>query len=114
MKAPLAGAEGMACELFAAYTNQDWEAVRAHFDATMEAQLPEAQLRAGWQQLLDMAGAFREAGQSRTSSLGDVTVVDVPLTFERSLLIGRVAYNGDGQVAGLFILTPEAAGWSSS
>ena len=77
----------------------------------MEAQLPEAKVGAGWQQMLEFSGEFQEQGEPQERQIGDMSVIDVPLTFANELLIGRVAYNGQAQVAGLFILQPAAAGW---
>jgi hypothetical protein len=39
--------------------------------------------------------------------VGDHTVVDIPLTYEAGDMKGRVAFDADGKVAGLFILLPE-------
>jgi hypothetical protein len=36
-------------------------------------------------------------------------VVDIPLRFEVGEQIGRVSFHGDGRVAGIFVLPPEAS-----
>lgn len=98
-----------AVKLFTDCTNRDWRAVRDSFDERTKARLPESRLSAVWQDVTGAAGALQEQGEPHEKRSGDVTVVDVPLTFERSTLVGRVAYDVTGQVAGLSVLTPEAA-----
>jgi hypothetical protein len=39
---------------------------------------------------------------------GDLTIVDIPLTFEASEMKGRVVDDKQGKVAGLFVLKPDA------
>ena len=54
-----------------------------------------------------MVGAYERMGEPLVRQLGDHTVIDIPLTFEAGQMKGRVSYNGERQVSGLFILTPE-------
>ncbi len=52
-------------------------------------------------------GAFNEWGVPVESAQADYTVVDVPMAFERGDVVGRVVFNADEQVAGLFFLPAE-------
>lgn len=74
----------------------------------MTEQLPAEQMAAAWAQVIGMVGEYQQMGEPLVRQLGDYTVVDIPLSFEAGEMKGRVAYNGDGQVAGLFVLIPEA------
>ena len=49
-------------------------------------------------------GAFVAFGTPTSSVVGDYTVVNVPMACERGDGIGRVSFNADEQVAGLFLL----------
>jgi hypothetical protein len=47
-------------------------------------------------------------GSPSAKVIGDYTVVDVPIACERGEGIGRVSFNADEQVAGLFLLPSDA------
>ena len=51
-----------------------------------------------------MAGEFERHGEPSAHQAGDFTVVDVPLFFEAGERTGRVSYDQDARVAGLFFL----------
>jgi hypothetical protein len=53
-------------------------------------------------------GTYQRMGEPMTRQAGDLTIVDVPLTFEASEMKGRVVFDRKGKVAGLFILKPDA------
>jgi len=103
---PQAGAR--ATDLLIDWIEGRYEEVVADFDATMTQELPADKLAAAWAQLIGLVGVYeRMEGEPLVRQLGDYTVVDVPMSFESAEMKGRVAYNADGQVAGLFVLTPE-------
>jgi hypothetical protein len=52
-------------------------------------------------------GAYERMGEPRVRQVGDYTVVDIPLSFEAKDMKGRVAYDRDGKVSGLFVLEPD-------
>jgi dienelactone hydrolase len=86
----------------------DFAGAAARFDETMRAALPEAKLRAAWEQLVGPAGAYRRRGASRAEAAGALHVGVVPAEFERATLDVRVTLDGEGRVAGLFF-APHAA-----
>ena len=91
------------------YVANDWPALRADFDATMEAGLSEAMLAEGWTQVVAMVGAYTSRDEPVEVPKDDAHVVyDTPMHFERGDMKCRVAFNLDGTIAGLFILKPEA------
>jgi hypothetical protein len=112
-KTTLAGADGKALDVFAALVAGQWDRVHAQFDATMAEQLPVAKLADTWAVVVGTVGAHDRSGEPFVRRQGDYTVVDVPLAFEAGDMVGRVAFDQAGRVAGLFVLDPaQAAGGS--
>jgi hypothetical protein len=103
----LPGAADRAKALFTDWIDGHYDQVVAGFDATMTAQLPVDELTAAWSQILGMVGSYQRMGEPLVRPLGGYTVVDIPLTFAGGQMKGRVSYNREGQVSGLFIVTPE-------
>lgn len=78
--------------------------VAGQFDAEMATALTPAKLGQAWSSVIAAEGAFQKEGSPTAfSARGDV-VVDVPLSFAHGSRVGRVSFNGQGQVAGLFFL----------
>jgi hypothetical protein len=103
----ITGADDRASGLFAQLADGDWAAVANEFNATMAAALPADKLAATWAQVVGMVGAYEGMGAPFARAQGDYSVVDVPLHFEAGEMKGRVSYDQQGQVAGLFILNPD-------
>jgi hypothetical protein len=103
----LPGAADRATALFTDWIEGHYDQVVAEFDTTMTARLPADQLMAAWTQVLGLVGSYQRMGEPLVRQLGDYTVVDIPLTFAAGQMKGRVSYNTEGQVSGLFIVTPE-------
>ena len=81
----------------------------ANFDfaATLTVKFPIEKLAAAWTQVTGPFGTYqRMDGEPFVRQLGDQTMVDVPMEFEAGVRRGRVVFNADGQVSGLFILNP--------
>jgi hypothetical protein len=107
--AVLPGAGDLAIALFSDWVEGRYDDVAAaNFDATMTAELPVSKIAAAWAQIIGMVGTYQRMGEPFVRQLGDYTVVDVPMEFEASEMKGRVAFNTDGQVSGLFILNHDA------
>jgi len=102
----LPDAANRAVELITELTGQRWEQVRRDFTPTMATRLDAAGVAAAWAQVASLVGRYEGIGEPFVRPLGDYTVVDVPLSFEAGDMIGRVSYDTDGKVAGLFILNP--------
>jgi hypothetical protein len=105
--AVLPGAGPMAADLIAAWIDGRHEEVMARFDAKVTEELPEPKLAAGWAMVVATVGRYEQMGEPVVRQAADYTVVDVPLHFEAGDMKGRVAFNADGQVAGLFVLRPD-------
>lgn len=105
----LPGAAERAAALVADLTDGRWEEVRRDFDETVAAGLSATKLAATWAQAVGMVGAYEGMGEPVPHQAGDHTIVDIPLSFEAGDLTARVAYDGDGKVAGLFLRRPDTA-----
>ena len=94
--------------LFGLAVEGRWEEVRADFDERMLAGLSIDMLAAGWDQVVHLVGPFRSFGEPAVRMIGEHTVVELPISFERGEMKGRVAIAPSAEVAGFFILKPEA------
>jgi hypothetical protein len=47
-------------------------------------------------------------GEGSARQAADLTIVDIPMSFEAGEMKGRVVYDEDGRVTGLFVLRPDA------
>lgn len=106
---PLAGAESMAVQVLEHYLHERWEDVRADFDGRMRAALSVEMLASAHRTLAARVGPFVALRPPTIAVRDGYTVVDVPLAFAQGDLTGRVAFNVDQQVAGFFLLPPDAA-----
>jgi Protein of unknown function (DUF3887) len=107
-EAILPGAAERGTQLMIDWIEQRYDEVAADFDQTVAEKLPASQLPVAWAQLTGMVGAYQRMGEATVHAAGDLTVVDIPMTFEASEMKGRVVYNAGGEVAGLFVLKPDA------
>ncbi len=101
------GARELAGQLFGDLAAGRWAAVCAQFGPAVAARLDPSGLAAAWAQVIGMAGEFERRGEPSAYRAGDYTVVDVPLFFEAGERTGRVSYDQDARVAGLFFLPTE-------
>ncbi len=102
-RAVLPGATGTAVIIFSGMAAGRWEQVRRHFGEAMRSRLDADRLAAGWAQTIGMIGSFERMGEALAYPFGDNTITDIPLYFEAGERTGRVTFNGDGEVVGLFI-----------
>ncbi len=84
-----------------------WDDVQADFDERMLAGLSVEMLAVGWEQVVELVGSFRSFGEPAERTIGEHSVVDLPMFFERGEMKGRVALDPSGRVAGFFFLKPE-------
>ena len=81
-----------------------WADVCAQFSDRVAAQLDPPRLAAAWAQVIGLVGRYEHHGEPSVYQAGDFTVADTPLFFEAGERMGRVSYDRDGRVAGLFFL----------
>jgi Protein of unknown function (DUF3887) len=99
----LPGAAGRATSIFADIAAGNWAAARADFSDRMIEAVSTERLADGWVQMAGLLGRFERMGAPVTTSLGLRTIANVPLYFEAGEGNGRVTFDADGKVAGLFI-----------
>ncbi|HZR49911.1 MAG TPA: DUF3887 domain-containing protein [Streptosporangiaceae bacterium] len=99
----LPGAADKAVELLAAITEGRWADVRQDFDDRMRVAVDEDHLAKVWASVVASIGAYEGMGEPFTHPVGPHTVVDIPLRCEAGEVTGRVVYDGDGRVAGLWL-----------
>jgi len=83
---------------------EDFTAAVARFDTTMLAALPEPKLRDTWQSLTNQVGPFKQRLRSKALKVGAYDVVLVTSEFGQTKLDVKVAFNGKGEVSGLFFV----------
>jgi hypothetical protein len=104
MEPAVPGAGDLAGQLFDDLTAGHWAAVCARFGPAVAAQLDPPGLAAAWAQVIGMIGQYERRGTPSVYQAGDHTIVDLPLFFEAGERMGRVSYDRDTRVAGLFFL----------
>ena len=108
-RAVLPGAAEKATQLLIDWIEERYDRVAADFSDAVAAKISEGGgLAAAWAQLIGMVGAYGGMGEPLTRQAGDLTIVEIPLTFEASEMKGRVVYDQQGKVAGLWVLRPDA------
>ena len=108
--------EAVAAALNAPLTSTDrlltGEGSRAEiqFDSTMKTAMPEATLRAVWENLLAKAGPWQKQLQARVEKQAGYDVVFVTCQFENESLDLKIVYDSQLHVSGLWILPPSLNG----
>jgi hypothetical protein len=109
-RAVLPGAAERAAAIFADMARGRWEEARRDFGQHMRERLDADRLASGWAHTASLIGAFERMGEPSARPFGGHTIVDVPLYFEAGDATGRVTFDGDAAVTGLFIRpVPEQA-----
>ena len=109
MEPAVAGARDLATQLLGDLIAGRWPSVCAQFGEAVAAKLDPAGLAAAWAQVIGMVGEYERHGTPSVYQAGDYTIADIPLYFEAGERMGRVSYDRDARVAGLFFLPPGLA-----
>jgi hypothetical protein len=104
MEPAVPGAGDLATRLLDDLAAGHWAAVCARFGPAVAARLDPPGLAAAWAQVIGMVGQYERRGAPSVYQAGDHTIVDLPLFFEAGERMGRVSYDRDASVAGLFFL----------
>jgi len=101
---PIGDAGPKAVRVLELLLGERWDELWATFDERVSkaasAEVFKSALAGAWAAF----GEFVAFGTPTSSVVGDYTVVNVPMACERGDGIGRVSFNADEQVAGLFLL----------
>lgn len=73
------------------------------FTAEMAKAVPAAKLKAVWESLPAQAGTAKGRGDPTVDTQGGTTLVTVPLLYEKTELVAKVAVAADGRIAGFLI-----------
>jgi hypothetical protein len=105
----MADAAERAVEIVTAVLDGRMDQARQSFNAEVLAAFTDEVRGNALAAVAGLVGAFQGFGEGEpfVRRIGDHTVVDIPLLYEASDMKARVAFDSDGQVAGLFILAPE-------
>jgi dienelactone hydrolase len=74
------------------------------FDSDMAQALPVDKLKDMWLQLTGLAGAFQEIERSTVMEIGEKRIVTVTCQFEKGAIDVYVAFDTNGQIAGLNVV----------
>jgi hypothetical protein len=80
-----------------------WEKARQEFTEVLRGHLDAEYLARGWAQTAAQMGRCERLGEPFAYRVGADTAVDIPVYFEAGDRTGRVVFDRDGQVAGLFL-----------
>ena len=87
----------------------EYAQVEAMFDADMAKAVPADKLKAVWESLPAQVGKARGRGDAEVSMQGAVTVVKIPLQFEKAALVATFAIDAEGRIAGFAVQPAQAA-----
>ena len=87
----------------------EYALVEQSFAAQMAAAVPADKLKAVWESLPAQVGKARGRGDAEVSMQGAVTVVKIPLQFEKAALVATFAIDAEGRIAGFAVQPAQAA-----
>jgi Protein of unknown function (DUF3887) len=99
----LDGAAERAVAIFVCITEGRWEEARRDLNAKMREGLDARRLADGWARMAGLVGAYEGMGEPFAHRVADHTAVEIPLRFEAGEATGRVIFDEDGKVAGLWL-----------
>jgi hypothetical protein len=86
-----------------------YQEVADNFDEQMAAAMDVATLGQVWASIPQQLGALQSRGEPQASQQDGMDVVVVPVQYERALANVTLAFNAEGELAGLFIQPAEDA-----
>ena len=92
-----------AAALLDCFAARRWEEARQDFTEVLRGYLDAGHLARGWARTAALVGRYERMGQPFAYRVGAETAVDIPLYFEAGDRTGRVVFDRDGQLAGLFL-----------
>ena len=97
------GLADRAVTILACLAEGRWEEARRDFNAKMSEGLDARRLADGWARMASLVGAYEGMGEPFAHRVADNTVVEIPLRFEAGEATGRVVFDEDGKVTGLWL-----------
>jgi hypothetical protein len=102
----LPGAAERGAALLADLAAGRWAEVCRDFDERVAKKLDADGAALMWARLTGLLGRLEQVGEPLAYRVADLTLVEVPLSFEAAERTARISYDGDGKVAGLHFLPP--------
>jgi Protein of unknown function (DUF3887) len=102
----LPGAADRGVALLADLVAGRWAQVCRDFNERIAQKLDAEGVAVMWARLTGMFGQLEQMGEPVAYQAGDLTLVDIPFSFEAAERTARVTYDSDGKVAGLHFLPP--------
>jgi hypothetical protein len=88
-------------QVIGALDKGDYASATKTFDPQLRKQLPDDKLKQGWQSLAQKYGKRSSMGQSQSQQVKDVTVIVLPMQYEKAELGAQVACSKQGTVLAL-------------
>lgn len=85
-----------------------YDEAEAMFGADMAKAVPAEKLKAVWQSLPVQVGKATGRGEAEVSAQGGVTIVMIPLHYEKAEMVSKSAIDGEGKIIG-FVVHPAQA-----
>ena len=105
---PIADAGPKAIHILELVLARRWDDLWATFDKRVTELATVEVFESTLATVTSTYGAFVAFGTPTCKVMGDYTVVDVPMGLERGDGIGKVSFNADEQVAGIYLLPSDA------
>ena len=102
----LPGAAERGAALLADLVAGRWAQACRDFDDRVAQKLDAERMAVMWARLTGMIGLLEQLGEPLAYQAGDLTLVEIPLSFEAAERTARIAYDREGKVAGLHFLPP--------
>jgi Protein of unknown function (DUF3887) len=97
------GATDRAVTIFTCLAEGRWEEARRDFNAKMSEVLDARRLADAWARMASLVGSYEGMGEPFAHRVADHTAVEIPLRFEAGEATGRVVFDEEGKVAGLWL-----------
>jgi hypothetical protein len=102
----LPGAAERGAALLADLAAGRWAQVGRDFDERVARQLDADGVALMWARRTGLHGRLEHTGEPLAYQAGDLTLVEIPLSFEAAERTARISYDRDGKVVGLHFLPP--------
>jgi hypothetical protein len=102
-RAVMPGAADRATAILASIAEGRPEDAREDFGDRMREGVDAGRLSDGWAHTVGLIGSYEGMGEPFAHRVGDHTAVEVPLRFEAGDATGRVVFDDDGKVVGLWL-----------
>jgi len=100
------GAAERGARLLADLAAGRWAEACRDFSEPVAQKLDADRVAVMWARRTGMSGQLERIGEPVAYQAGDLTIVEIPLSFEADERIARISFDRDHKVAGLFFLPP--------